>query len=277
MSVDKFGRYSLIGENPITYNKTCGWTVTTDGDYNIGNKRLKFVKDAQDDNDAINLNTLKFETSNSLKFDINGVYNAKNRRIIDIADPQQKQDCVTKVYADSLISTSLKIEGNAYNAKGKQIQNVEDPLLPSDVVTMQYVNKITPTQHEDHWNFADKRLSNIKEPLYPGEAVNLETLKSLTICKHSKTDKHFDGINLKLSNIADCVHDGDAVNKRMMDITLDEWSKFYDRKLERLGTALFKYIHKSTGRAADPQVNSINYLDWSIIHHSSDTTQNPGK
>lgn len=272
MSVDKFGRYSVTGEKPNVLNRNSGLPLTAEGDYNIGNKRLKSVKDPQDNNDAINLKTLKKELSSNLRVEGNDTYNAKNCRIINIADPHNKQDCVTKGYADTLTSTSLKLEGDTYNAKGKLIQNVGDPLLPSDVVTMRYMEKNTPTQHNDYWNFAGKRLSSIKEPIYDGEAVNLATMKSLTICKTSKTDKYFDANNLQLSNIGDCVHDGDAVNKRMLYITSNEWMKQYNRKLERLGSALFHYIHRSTGRAADPQVHDRNYLDWPSIHDPSHST-----
>lgn len=234
MSVDKFGRYSVKGETPSVYNKqNSGLPVTKEGDYNVGNKRLKFVKAPQDD-----------------------------------------EDCVTKGYADSLISTSLKMEGDAYNAKGKQIQNVKDPLLPSDTVTMRYMNKMTPTQTDDHWSFADKRLSNIKDPLYPREAVNLETLRAMAICKQISGDKQFNANNLKLANIADCTKAGDAVNKRMLEKTIEEWTHSYDQKLERLGSALFNYIHRHSGQTPNPQVNGKNYLDWTAIHEMSDTTRN---
>lgn len=272
MSVDKFGRYSTTGEKSSVFNKNYGLPVTLEGDYNIGNKRLKFVNDPKDNSDAINLRTLKAEVSTCLKLEGNGSYNAKDCRIINIADPKNKQDSVTKEYVDTHISTGLKIEGNTYNARGKQIQNVGDPILPSDVVTIQYMNKMTPILNHDNWNFSNKRLSNIQNPSYGGEAVNLTTLKSLAICKNKKTDEYYDAKDLKVSNIGNCIQDGDAVNKRMLNFTVKTLTRDNEKHLERLGAAIFRYIHRSSGRAADPDVLSSNYLNWEEIHKAPETS-----
>lgn len=63
MSVDKFGRYSDHGVGPRSYGKGGGLPITSTGDYNIGNKRLKFLNDPVDGKDAVNLKTVQSETS----------------------------------------------------------------------------------------------------------------------------------------------------------------------------------------------------------------------
>lgn len=63
MSVDKFGRYTEFGVRSRSNDKEAhtGFPVTPEGDYNVSNKRLKYVNDPQDDSDAINLKTLTSE------------------------------------------------------------------------------------------------------------------------------------------------------------------------------------------------------------------------
>jgi hypothetical protein len=164
----------------------------------------------------------------------------------------------------------LTPDGN-YNFEGKVINNVGDPVLPTDAVTVKYMEERTPTVHENHWGFSDKRLSNIRRPLYDGEAVNLATLKSLTICKKDETDTSYDVKKLKLSNVGDCAQDGDAVNKKMLDILVKQWTTDNEKHLERLGAALFRYIHRAAGRAAAADVDSRSYLNWEEIHDSENS------
>lgn len=226
MSVDKFGRYD---HNFVRDKKTpiTGFEITKGGDYDAMNKLIRNVK-----------------------------------------EPILLNDAATKGYVSDKVLK--KTNNNNYDCEGKLIQNVGDPIASSDVVTVQYLKKLTPTLNEDHWGFSNKRLSNIKEPIYDGEAVNLAALQVLTVCRKRKIDGNlnntFDANSLRISNVGDCKMDGDAVNKKLLHESIQTWTKTNEKHLERLGAALFRYIHRSSGRSVESGVDARNYLDWDEIH-----------
>ena len=226
MSVDKFGRYD---HNFVRDKKTAtsGFAITKNGDYDAMEKLIRNVK-----------------------------------------DPVLPNDAATKGYVSG--NVLKKTQDNNYDCEERLIKNVGDPISPSDVVTVQYMEKNTPTFNKDHWGFSNKRLSNINAPLYDGEAVNLATLQILALCRKKRVDGNFDGIfdatNVRITNIGDCKMDEDAVNMKYLRESITTLNKSNEKKLERLGAALFRYIHRTTGRSAESDVDSSNYLDWSEIH-----------
>ena len=113
MSVDKFGRYS---EFRSYFEKTEGFPQTPDGDYDVGNKRLKRVNDPKDENDAINLKYLKNETISSLKLDGDN-YNAISKKITNLHDPEGMDHAVNVNYIARLMGEIL------YNFNNKLVQH----------------------------------------------------------------------------------------------------------------------------------------------------------
>lgn len=207
----------------------------------------------------------------------NGDYDAMEKRIRNVKDPILPNDAATKGYVSG--NVLKKTQDNNYDCEERIIKNVGDPISPSDVVTVQYMNNNTPTLKKDHWEFSNKRLSKIKDPLYDGEAVSLGFIQTLTVCKKRKVDGNFgdffDASNLRITKVGDCKMDEDAVNMKCLKESITTLTRSNERKLERLGAALFRYIHRTSGRSAESGVDSSNYLDWSEIHGSKNEEKKP--
>lgn len=195
-----------------------------------------------------------------------GDYDVQNRLLCNVKEPISDSDVATKGFVLKKVLKRTLPDNNDIDLEGKLIRNVRDPLLPADAATMRYVSKMVPTVHDHFWSFSNKRLSDVQDPIYEGEAINLRTLQLLTLHKKFKTDNNYDANNFKITNLGACEQDGDAVNKKALDHTVKEWGKLSERHLEKLGAALFNYIHHSSGRSARPGINSENYLDWRDIH-----------
>lgn len=143
MSVDKFGRRSNR-KRPERGPKGEGFKLTSEGDYDIQSKRLRYLDDPVESGDAVNLKTLQ-----------SGLVN-----------------CIQTYGSDE-----------NFDAQMKRVGNASDPLEGSDLVTKQYLHGHIPDEKETFWLFKHKRLSNVASPLYNGEAVNLEFLKNNAITK----------------------------------------------------------------------------------------------
>lgn len=178
MSVDKFGRYSDFGEKFKYNEKRGGLPLTPDGDYNISNKRLKFVNDPQDDNDAVNLKTLKSETTTSLKLE-EDEFNANLHRITNVAKPINNSDSVTKEYLmKELTSTLQSPHGKSYySAKSKRIVNMADPIDDLDSVNRRYLHTLIPQRKTDAFSFYNFVINDIGYPQEDTDAVNLKYIK----------------------------------------------------------------------------------------------------
>jgi hypothetical protein len=187
MSVDKFGRYSSIGVR--SKDEHCGLPLTEEGDYNISNKRLRFVNNPEDESDAINLNTLELKTSNVLKLE-GDIYNAKNHRISNVANPEDDQDSVTKGYLDTTLESKttnvLKLEGAIYDAKNHRISNIANPEDDQDSVTKGYLDTIIPQKLENRFSFYNFTIKNIGDPQEEGDAVNLKYIQKNCITYGSR-------------------------------------------------------------------------------------------
>jgi hypothetical protein len=205
MSVDKFGRYSEIGGKPGFHDKDCGLPLTSEGDYNIGNKRLRFVKNPEDSSDAINLSTLNSKTSNVLRLEGN-VFNAKNYRIGNIANPIIDQDSVTKGYLDK---KCLKLEGDAYNAKNYRIASLANPKGDQDAVSKGYLDTNVLKLEGAAFNAKNHRISNIAYPENDQDSVTKGYLETIIPKKH---DDHFSFYNFVINDIGEPRNEGDAVN-----------------------------------------------------------------
>lgn len=104
MSVDKFGRYSDQGIRSRSNAKGDRLPVTPNGDYDIGNKRLQFVNDPIESKDAVNLQTLLLETSNSLKLNDGKDYNCGSRKLTEVGPPEHFDDAVNVNYIVRVLS-----------------------------------------------------------------------------------------------------------------------------------------------------------------------------
>jgi hypothetical protein len=144
MSVDKFGRYSDQGIRLGSNAKGIGLSITPGGDYDIGNKRLKFVEDPEDSKDAVNLQTLKSNTYNSLKIDDTNNYNCRMRKLKEVGAPDHFDDAVNVNYIVRVLS---EIFFDFYNLlvinKPKINKDQKDEWIKSQIVQKYFINPQT--------------------------------------------------------------------------------------------------------------------------------------
>lgn len=268
MSVDKFGRFSE--------RKREGLKLSPDGNYDMQKKRIKFLHDPIDPEDAINLMTLKANTLpiNSARI------NAQGRRIVNVARPTSANDVVTKGFLENSVPLKTNqtksysvhqysIQDLAYpqsngdavnlkyvkdncllndveiNAKSKIITNLKSPVKPSDAVNLGYMkaNTVNLKYVKDNCILNDveidaksKIITNLQQPFKPSDAVNLEYMKANTLIKNQNT---YNAQKCLISNILSPVKIDDAVSKRYLKEVLGD-----------LGYTIYSRISTKSGRAS---------------------------
>lgn len=176
MSVDKFGRRSHR-QQAKRGPKGEGFNLTAQGDYDVQKKRIRYLEDPVENDDAVNLQTLQ-----------SGLFK-----------------CI-----------QLSAQGTDFDAQKKRIGNANDPVAQDDLTTKRYVDENTPENKDSFWSFKHKRLSNVSDPLYDGEVVNLSYLKTHSLVKDHKSNI-FDAQNTVLTNLAPPSYPTDAVNKNYLE------------------------------------------------------------
>lgn len=243
MSVDKFGRYTESGVRSRSYDKEAhtGLPLTPEGDYNISNKRLRYVNDPQDSSDAINLKTLHSKISNSLKLE-KDVYNAKSHKIVNIPNPENEHDVVNKGYVDSKLEQTISRQGDAFvqgemsyecleskdnqwNGKKRKIINVQQAEHPDEVPVMGQTltrqgdvfvlgeNKYNFLElNNNNWDAKNHTISNLPAGKEDGDAVNVSQIPK-------KDQNYWDFFNKRLVRVKPARDDNDCVTKHQTIIS----------------------------------------------------------
>lgn len=191
-------------------------------------------------------------------------YTVKNKCIRDLRDPILSSDAATMGYVHKL-SLKRTHPDNNIDLEGKLLRNLGNPVLPTDAVNMEYFSKHTPQVFDTHWMFDNKRLSNVQDPSYDGEVVNLRTLNSLALIKRVEEDNNYDAKGFRIVNVRDCKMDGDVVTFRVLKRYVDKWITKHESQVEKLGTAIFDYIHRQSGRSAEVGITGKNFVNWGEI------------
>jgi len=160
MSVNKFGS-STKSTAGARGERGVGFVLTADNHYDVQGRRLTNLKDGEDDNDATTVSQLKSigeriledEKVETLSRDLNSLknkveseamlsdrdtFNAKRRRIQDVALPRRENDAVTKLYVERNF-LSVGEDKSFFNALQKPIRHLGEPSLPSDAATKSFV------------------------------------------------------------------------------------------------------------------------------------------
>lgn len=97
MNVDKFGRHqNSLSREVLRGPKGEGFRLTTDGHYDMKNKRLCNVGDAADGSDSVNLNVLR---STTLACDTSGnLFDAQSKRITNVGTAVNDDDAVNRKF-----------------------------------------------------------------------------------------------------------------------------------------------------------------------------------
>lgn len=231
MSVDKFGRYDHAGKK-----------LSTDLSDVAG---MTFVKN----------NCLLLSTANNC-------YDAKNRCIRNVTLPSLPNDAATMQYIQNY-SLGRTTDMN-YTAKNKLIRELGDPVLTSDAANMGFVikNSLKRTHPDGNIDMEGKLLRNLASPSLPSDAVNLAYIQEKTPKMY---DKHWIFYDKRLSNVEDPIYDGEVVTLRTLKRILTKLTNHHELQLRGLSSAIFNYIHRTTGRTAQEDVTSTNYLDMEEI------------
>ena len=127
-----------------------GFKLTSDGDYDISNKKLTNVASPQTNNDASTKSYVDSEVFKTLKLDgsnaMTGALNMNNRRIENVGPGRHgTTDVLTHLQLEAfyfdLNTDSGNIEAqNPINMKNERILGVKDPILHSDASNKIYVD-----------------------------------------------------------------------------------------------------------------------------------------
>lgn len=97
MTVDKFGRHeSSFAHDILRGPPGEGFELTPDGHYDLKRKRVCNLADPMNNEEAVNLYTVRSLTLNCET--INGMYDAKHKRILNIASPTADTDAVNRIF-----------------------------------------------------------------------------------------------------------------------------------------------------------------------------------
>lgn len=191
-----------------------------------------------------------------------GDYDMKNKRLRHVGDPRLLDDAISLKYIrrNCLIKSS---SGN-FDCGQKLIQNVGVPLLPNDVATMKYVRDHALSK-SDNGNFDanGKVIMNLRSPINESDAATMQYVQS--VVPSTTIEGDFDFKNKLIHNIGYPVLINDAANVQFVRQELSFVTYDFESQLERLGAALFHYIHRHSGFSPPQDVNNRNYLDWDTI------------
>lgn len=250
MVLDKFGRHRDKTQVPGRGPKGDGFVLTSEGDYDIQRKRLKFVKEPLDPEDAVNFSTL-----NNLKANVLLVgrarISAKGKRIGNLGKPVIADDAVTKGYVDSVVPLKNS-QTNSYSFHQYNIKDLAYPKNDGDGVNLKFV-KDNCLVYNKEIDAKGKKITNLESPVNPNDAVTLNYLTANALCKNKNV---FDGQKSIISNVAVPVNVDDAVSKRYLKEVLGD-----------LGFAIYKRLH--SGRSALPKEidwkSNVLTLSWSDL------------
>jgi len=114
-------------------------------DIDMNNKAIKNLSWPNGNNDAVPKKYL-YQNVMLLENNINS-FNAKDKKIVNVGDPENLQDVATKNYVDSLDSAIQdSLIKRITDANNNRIKNVGDPVDDGDAVNKKYFNQIINPQ-----------------------------------------------------------------------------------------------------------------------------------
>lgn len=181
MSVDKFGRHSdSVKMKGAKGPPGEGFKLTSDGNYDIENKKLCNVGKASNDGDAVNLELLKEKSGSKLgyffvdKAKTKRAWNARKLRIHDIASPQEATDAVNlKLLMDRTIHDISDDQNWDWKCRKRRLIDVSDPVNDLDAVNKQTLERnlngclkvSEKSPPERVWDALNNIISNVGNPV----------------------------------------------------------------------------------------------------------------
>lgn len=185
MSVDKFGRIQKRKGAVVKGLPGIGFKLTADGDYDMENKRIKFLAKPVDEDDAINLEYVnkqaeqlktslndqcKNRVKNCLKFHESKHYDAGGRKITNVALPQNDNDVINFKYVNELTGDIRKKQDDYFSTLKSTMNGLSSSLE----------KKLKEIDH------LKKSIENINDVVYAYQHVQLYSIKPVTISSDGK-------------------------------------------------------------------------------------------
>lgn len=169
------------------------------------------------------------------KLSAEGNFDIENKRIVNVADPQDETDAVNK-------KSALIVESDVINVRKKRLIEVADPIDDSDAPNSKYVrlqidetlasNCLTLDKAANKFQANNKPIRGLPWPTEDTEVAikkyvdnKNETLKKDSLRLESgkpKIQQNFTAKSKRIIDIKEPIHDTDASNKKYVDDQITE-------------------------------------------------------
>ena len=216
-----------------------GFNLTSDGDYDMINKKLRNVGAPSNNTDAATKKYVDDNSSGSLlssKLTVDSNIDMNQKMIKNVYPPQDLNDSATKFYVDSKflhVNGSNSMKGNL-NMDSKKIVNVNAPTNQNDASNKKYVddtvaaNKVdvSPYFKKDgsqkmtgNIDMNNNRIYNLPAPTggYQPTPLAFTDLKYLHVAGTNKMTNNLNMDNKKIINLRKPTSNTDAATKKYVD------------------------------------------------------------
>lgn len=200
MSVDKFGRHPQRNSELLRGPPGPGFTLTSDGDFDVKNRRLVNIGAPIEDHDAV-----------ALQYFQNNKRDCNNKNLRNLATPKVETDAANKRYVDKELDNAKK-EIKQFTEENCLSLNADKTVLDCKM------KRITNVRHATHW----------------ADAVNARWV--MENCLHFVNNKPIDAHEHRIENVKDPSKDTDVVTKKYLDEKIDR--KFEQDIKTKLSTYL---------------------------------------
>lgn len=169
MNIDKFGRYGI--STSVSINPP-GFTLTSEGDYDMNGKKVRNIGAAEQSTDAISKTYL--ETLALIKkSNVNNNFDAEHKNIVNVKDPVLANDAATANYVRLLTPPELN---DHWKFKNKRISDLGDGIYDTDAANIRTVRReieqIHKLRDEQLKRFGHEMLTTIYSPTPDQQSEN---------------------------------------------------------------------------------------------------------
>ena len=202
-----------------------GFNLTSDGDYDMVNKKLRNVGAPNSNNDAATKKYVDDNSSGSLlssKLTVDSNIDMNHKRMYNLYPPQDNNDSAVKFYVDAKflqVSGSNSMIGNL-NMNSKKIVNVNAPTNQNDASNKKYVDDTVVFQKmTGNIDMNNNRIYNLPTPTGGKQPTPLAftDFKYLHVAGTNKMTNNLDMDNKGIIHLKPPTSDTDAATKKYVD------------------------------------------------------------
>ena len=202
-----------------------GFNLTSDGDYDMVNKKLRNVGAPNSNNDAATKKYVDDNSSGSLlssKLTVDSNIDMNHKRMYNLYPPQDNNNSAVKFYVDAKflqVSGSNSMIGNL-NMNSKKIVNVNAPTNQNDASNKKYVDDTVVLQKmTGNIDMNNDRIYNLPTPTGGKQPTPLAftDFKYLHVAGTNKMTNNLDMDNKGIIHLKPPTSDTDAATKKYVD------------------------------------------------------------